>query len=68
MDARQRGINLIWKGYLNKTAIYYILKFYHFLVVDGWNDSKTKIYINDPADGKYTVNIEEFSNSYTGVS
>ena len=43
-------------------------KFYHFLVVDGWNDSKTKIYINDPAEGKYTVNIDEFSNSYTGIS
>ena len=43
-------------------------KFYHFLVVEGWNKDRTKIYLNDPAEGKYSVTIDEFSNSYTGIS
>ncbi|QNJ06869.1 ABC transporter family protein/ peptidase C39 domain-containing protein [Synechococcus sp. MEDNS5] len=43
-------------------------KFYHFLVVEGWNENKTEIYLNDPAEGKYSVNETEFDESYTGIT
>lgn len=43
-------------------------KFYHFLVVEGWNEEKTEIYLNDPAEGKYSVNQTEFDESYTGIT
>ena len=43
-------------------------KFYHFLVVEGYDLKKGVVYINDPAEGKYTVSMEEFKTSYTGVT
>ena len=43
-------------------------KFYHFLVVEGWSKDQKNIYVNDPAEGKYSVSFEEFNNSYTGIS
>ena len=39
--------------------------FNHFLVVEGF--SKQRVYINDPATGRRTINLQEFSEAYTGV-
>ncbi len=39
--------------------------FNHFLVVEGF--SKRKVYLNDPAHGRYAVSEEEFDQSYTGI-
>ncbi|MBQ3395271.1 MAG: NHLP family bacteriocin export ABC transporter peptidase/permease/ATPase subunit [Synergistaceae bacterium] len=39
--------------------------FNHFIVVDGFKGGK--VYINDPASGEYTLTLEEFEKSYSGV-
>ncbi|WP_396175682.1 NHLP family bacteriocin export ABC transporter peptidase/permease/ATPase subunit [Flavobacterium sp.] len=39
--------------------------FNHFLVLEGF--TKNKVYLSDPAQGRYTVSYEEFDEAYTGV-
>ena len=39
--------------------------FNHFLVIEGF--SKKKVFLSDPAQGRYTVSYEEFDEAYTGV-
>lgn len=39
--------------------------FNHFLVLEGF--SKNKVFLSDPAQGRYHVTYEEFDESYTGV-
>ncbi|MEM7743404.1 MAG: NHLP family bacteriocin export ABC transporter peptidase/permease/ATPase subunit [Pseudomonadota bacterium] len=41
------------------------VNFNHFLVVEGV--SGDRIYLNDPASGRRTETLEEFSDSFTGV-
>jgi len=40
--------------------------FNHFLVLEGFG--KDKVYLIDPAQGRYQVSYEEFDESYTGVA
>ena len=39
--------------------------FNHFLVLEGF--TKNKIYLSDPAQGRYHVSYEEFDEAFTGV-
>lgn len=39
--------------------------FNHFLVIEGF--TKNKVYLSDPAGGRYQVSHEEFDDAYTGV-
>lgn len=39
--------------------------FNHFLVIEGFK--KDKVYLSDPAQGRYHVTEKEFDDSYTGV-
>ena len=39
--------------------------FDHFVVLDGFKGSK--VYLNDPARGAYTVSMETFDESFTGI-
>ena len=37
----------------------------HFLVVEGF--SRNRVYLNDPASGRRSVSIEEFTESFAGI-
>lgn len=39
--------------------------FNHFLVLEGF--TKKRVYLSDPAQGRYYVNYEEFDEAFTGV-
>ena len=68
-----RSYNLQAKGFkidldgLQQLACPYIVfwNFNHFLVVEGF--TKNQVFINDPATGRRTVSLSEFSEAFTGV-
>ena len=68
-----RSYNLQAKGFkidldgLQQVACPYIVfwNFNHFLVVEGF--TKNQVFINDPATGRRTVSLSEFSEAFTGV-
>lgn len=68
-----RAYGLKTKGYsksieklkITKTPSIIFWNFNHFLVLEGF--TKNKVYLNDPAQGRYTVDYEEFEGSFTGV-
>ncbi|MEL6627169.1 MAG: NHLP family bacteriocin export ABC transporter peptidase/permease/ATPase subunit [Bacteroidota bacterium] len=71
--AAARSYGLKTKGYskslkkLKASKIPSIIfwNFNHFLVLEGF--TKNRVYLNDPAQGRYWVNYEEFESSFTGV-
>ena len=68
-----RSYGFIAKGYaksveklqMMKMPVIIFWNFNHFLVLEGF--SKDKVYLSDPAQGRYTVDYEEFNDSFTGV-
>ncbi|MCR5683913.1 MAG: NHLP family bacteriocin export ABC transporter peptidase/permease/ATPase subunit [Lachnospiraceae bacterium] len=40
-------------------------EFNHFVVCDGFRGNK--VYLNDPAKGSYSVSLEDFDKSFTGI-
>ena len=68
-----RGYGLEAKGYAKSIEKLKQLKmpaiifwnFNHFLVIEGF--TKNKVYLSDPASGRYHVTHQEFDDSYTGV-
>lgn len=68
-----RSYGLKAKGYAKsieklqemKMPVIIFWNFNHFLVLEGF--SKDKAYLSDPAQGRYTVTHQEFSDSFTGV-
>jgi len=41
--------------------------FNHFLVIEGLDRERNRVYLNDPASGSRWVTVQEFSESYTGI-
>ncbi|WNJ16375.1 NHLP family bacteriocin export ABC transporter peptidase/permease/ATPase subunit [Pontibacter sp. G13] len=68
-----RSYGLKAKGYsksieklkATKTPAIIFWNFNHFVVLEGFG--KQKVYINDPAQGRYQVTYDEFEGSFTGV-
>lgn len=42
--------------------------FNHFVVLCGINRKSGKVYINDPAQGRITVSMKQFDQSFTGIA
>lgn len=42
--------------------------FNHFVVFEGYDEKKNRIYLNDPSTGHREVSWEEFEETYTGVA
>ncbi len=68
-----RSYGLTTKGYAKsidnvkkmKFPIIIFWNFNHFLVLEGF--TKDKVYLSDPAQGRYHVTHQEFDDSFTGV-
>jgi ATP-binding cassette subfamily C protein len=41
--------------------------FNHFLVIEGLDQEKDKVFLNDPANGHRTVSMTEFEEAFTGI-
>lgn len=69
--AREFGLDA--KGYAKsieklmqiETPAIIFWNFNHFLVLEGF--TKNKVYLSDPAQGRYHVSHQEFDEAYTGV-
>lgn len=48
-----------------KTPAIIFWNFNHFLVLEGF--TKKKVYLSDPAQGRYSISHQEFDDAYTGV-
>ncbi len=42
--------------------------FNHFVVLCGVDEKKQKVYLNDPAQGKVVVSMDEFDKAFTGIA
>jgi NHLM bacteriocin system ABC transporter peptidase/ATP-binding protein len=68
-----RSYGMTTKGYAKSIAnvkkmqfpIIIFWNFNHFLVLEGFG--KDKVYLSDPAQGRYHVTNQEFDDSFTGV-
>jgi NHLM bacteriocin system ABC transporter peptidase/ATP-binding protein len=68
-----RSYGMTTKGYaksiknlkMMKMPVIIFWNFNHFLVLEGF--TKDKVYLSDPAQGRYQVSHQEFDDSFTGV-
>lgn len=68
-----RSYDLLAKGYaksieklkMMKMPVIIFWNFNHFLVLEGF--TKDRVYLSDPAQGRYHVTHQEFDDSFTGV-
>jgi NHLM bacteriocin system ABC transporter peptidase/ATP-binding protein len=62
-DGYRYGIENLKKNATYPCIIHW--NFNHFVVLDGFRNNRA--YLNDPAAGTYSVSMEEFDDSYTGI-